>query len=151
MTLHRRLSQNPQGKASRTTPTLRAARVARALLYDATGKSLNMFFSRVAACWLVVLVLAPFTAPFPTCDFATLFGGSQTEQSPVHLPVSVIANDSVVASVPAISGVGRIRLTVLAGAFPSAHDCFRATTLTHAAGPAGRLRDHAGLAAILRV
>jgi hypothetical protein len=121
------------------------------LLYGAASDSPDMFFTRVAACWLVVLVLAPFTAPFPTCDFGTLFGGSQTDQSPVHLPVSVIASDSVVASVPAISGVGRIRLSVLAGAFPSAHDCFRATTLTHAAGPAGRLRDHAGLAAILRV
>jgi hypothetical protein len=125
--------------------------VARALLYEATSESPDMFFSRVAACWLVVLVLAPFTAPFPTCDFGTLFGGSQTEQSPAHLPVSVIANDSVVASVPAISGLGRVRWSVLAGAFPSAHECFRATALTHAAAPAGRLRDHAGLAAILRV
>jgi hypothetical protein len=107
-------------------------------------------FSRVAACWLVVLVLAPFTAPFPTCDLVTLFGGSQTEQSPV-MPVSVIANDSVIASVPAIAGVGRIRLSVLAGAFWFAHDCFPITTLAQAAAPAGRLRDHAGLAAILRV
>ena len=108
-------------------------------------------FSRVAACWLVVLVLAPFTAPFPTCDFGTLFGGSQTEPSPVHLPVSVIANDSVVASVPAISGVGRVRLSVLAGVFSCPRYRFPAATLTNAAAPADRLPDHAGLAAILRV
>jgi hypothetical protein len=31
-------------------------------------------FSRLVAGWLVVLVLAPFTAPFPTCDLATVFG-----------------------------------------------------------------------------
>jgi hypothetical protein len=108
-------------------------------------------FSRVAACWLIVLVLAPFTAPFPTCDVGTLFGGPQTEHSPGQIPGSVIATDSVVASVPAISGVGRIRLSVVVGAFAFAHECFRARTLTHAAGPAIRLRDHAGLASILRV
>lgn len=107
--------------------------------------------SRVAACWLVVLVLAPFTAPFPTCDLDTLFGGVPTEHSPMHVPAPVIANDSVVASVPAISGVGRVRLSVLAGVFSSARDCATVTTLMYAAAPTGRLRDHAGLAAILRV
>src|SRR6478672_3412778 len=32
--------------------------------------------SRAVACWLIALVLAPFTAPFPTCDLAALFGCS---------------------------------------------------------------------------
>jgi hypothetical protein len=108
-------------------------------------------FSRVAACWLVVLVLAPFTAPFPTCDFGTLFGDSQTERSPVPVPVSVIANDSIVASVPSISGVGRVRLSVLAGVFSWAQHDLPAATLACAAAPGDRLPDHAGLAAILRV
>jgi hypothetical protein len=126
--------------------------MARTLLCRAASESTDMFsFSRVAACWLIVLVLAPFTAPFPTCDLGTVFGGSQTGHSPKHMPVSVIANESIVASVPAISGVGRIRLSVVVGAFASAHQCFRPRTLTHAAGPAIRLRDHAGLASILRV
>jgi hypothetical protein len=107
--------------------------------------------SRVAACWLVVLVLAPFTAPFPTCDVATLFGGSQTERLPAHAPASAIASDSIVASVPAI-GAGRVRLSVCSGAFVSAGECSSAaTTMTRAAAPAGRIRDHAGLSAILRV
>ena len=122
------------------------------MLYQPTGESPDMFsFSRVAACWLIVLVLAPFTAPFPTCDFGTLFGGSQSEHSAGHVPGSVIATDSAVASVPAFSGVGRIRLSVVAGAFAFAHQCFRAAALTDGAGAARRLRDDAGLASILRV
>ena len=32
--------------------------------------------SRLVASWLVTLILAPFTAPFSTCDIATLFGRS---------------------------------------------------------------------------
>lgn len=120
------------------------------MLYEAVTESPHMLGSRVVACWLVVLVLAPFTAPFPTCDLGTLFGASPAQHSPVHMPGSVTANDAV-ASVPAISGVGRVRLSVLAGAAPSAHDCLSVATLTPAAAPAGRLRDHAGLAAILRV
>jgi hypothetical protein len=30
--------------------------------------------SKLCAGWLVVLILAPFTAPFPTCDLASLLG-----------------------------------------------------------------------------
>ena len=35
--------------------------------------------SRGVAWWLIVLILAPFTAPFPTCDLAALFGCSSSE------------------------------------------------------------------------
>ena len=65
--------------------------------------------------------------------FGTLFGGSQSEHSAGHVPGSVIATDSAVASVPAFSGVGRIRLSVVVGAFAFAHQCFRATPLTDGA------------------
>jgi hypothetical protein len=34
----------------------------------------NPMLSRLVASWLVVLILAPFTAPFPTCDLSTLLG-----------------------------------------------------------------------------
>jgi len=30
--------------------------------------------SRLLSGWLIVLILAPFTAPFPTCDLATFLG-----------------------------------------------------------------------------
>ena len=108
--------------------------------------------SRVAACSLVVLVLAPFTAPFPTCDFASLFGGdAQTQDAPGQLPASAIVNDSVVASVPAI-GSSRVRLTVVARVFASPARSVAATaTSARASAPAGGVRDQVGLSAILRL
>jgi len=43
--------------------------------------------SRTVACVLIVLVVAPFTAPFPTCDLMALIGGSR----PVHTAPSTAA------------------------------------------------------------
>jgi hypothetical protein len=37
--------------------------------------------SKFSAIWLVVLILLPFTAPFPTCDIAAFFGRSAVDQS----------------------------------------------------------------------
>jgi hypothetical protein len=107
--------------------------------------------SRVAAIWLVALVLAPFTAPFPTCDLAALLGGDATQQAPGHLPASAIANDSIVASVPAI-GSSRVRLTAVSDVFDSSAGCNAAeVTSARAAAPAQPARTLAGLAANLRV
>lgn len=70
--------------------------------------------SRIIACWLIVLVLAPFTAPFPTCDLATFLGGSPARQASANLPGAATLGDEVsVASVPAISHTGRVRLVPL--------------------------------------
>jgi hypothetical protein len=70
--------------------------------------------SRSTACWLIVLVLAPFTAPFPTCDLVTLFGGAPARQTPANLPgAATLADETSVASVPAISHIGRVRLLQL--------------------------------------
>jgi hypothetical protein len=41
--------------------------------------------SKVCAAWLVLLVLLPFSAPFPTCDLASLFT-SPDSQGP-HQPL----------------------------------------------------------------
>jgi hypothetical protein len=124
--------------------------MARALLYAEQPIHLIML-SRVAAIWLVALVLAPFTAPFPTCDLAALLGGDATQQAPGHLPASAIANDSIVASVPAI-GSSRVRLTAVSDVFDSSVDCDAAVvTSARAAAPAQPARTLAGLAANLRV
>ena len=32
---------------------------------------------RLCAAWLVLLIVLPFSAPFSTCDLATLFGGTE--------------------------------------------------------------------------
>ena len=109
--------------------------------------------SRVAACWLVVLVLAPFTAPFPTCDLAALFGGEQAHHLPANAPGHItLACDSTIASVPAISGNGRVRLLpvscVCAAAgqvLPAPTNVLQAYALSHDA------RERAALTAILRV
>jgi hypothetical protein len=109
--------------------------------------------SRVAACWLVVLVLAPFTAPFPTCDLATVFHAVHTRQAPAKLPVrSRLAGDSEVARVPAMSGRGRVRLSMASGALAFAGAAVAAATpLTRAVERVHRKREHTGLTAILRV
>jgi len=46
----------------------------RAVAYSLLIHGIPSMFARLTACSLIVLVLAPFTAPFPTCDVATLFG-----------------------------------------------------------------------------
>jgi hypothetical protein len=109
--------------------------------------------SRVAACWLVVLVLAPFTAPFPTCDFAALFGGEPMHQAPANAPGHVaLACDSTIASVPAISGLGRVRLLPVSCVCAAAGQVSPAqTNLLHASAFSDDARDHAALTTILRV
>jgi len=80
-------------------------------------------FSRITACWLVVLVMAPFTAPFPTCDLAMLVGRGPARQAPIapHRSAAVSHDDAVVTA-PAFLGNGRTRL----------HSAFRISPLTDA-------------------
>jgi hypothetical protein len=48
--------------------------------------------SKFSAVWLVVLILLPFTAPFPTCDIATFFGQKASDQGvPLGPPTSPAA------------------------------------------------------------
>jgi hypothetical protein len=42
--------------------------------------------SKFSALWLVVLILLPFTAPFPTCDVADLFGRSAADHRMAPVP-----------------------------------------------------------------
>ena len=48
--------------------------------------------SRISAIWLVILILLPFTAPFPTCELADLLGPSATSQGVPLPPVSPAAS-----------------------------------------------------------
>jgi hypothetical protein len=54
------------------------SRVACSLL---TAQQPPNMLSKFMASWLVVLVVAPFTAPFPTCDFDLLFNGGSPQQT----------------------------------------------------------------------
>ena len=72
-------------------------------------------FSRLVACCLVGLALAPFTAPFRTCDLAMLFGDAPSQHVPMGDSHSTVAGDVNVANLPPILRMGRVRLAPLAG------------------------------------
>jgi hypothetical protein len=77
--------------------------------------------SRITACWLAVLVLVPFTAPFRTVDLAVLFGGSRAHHVPADpAGPSTLTSESNLARVPALSRVGRVRFVPLSGVSASA-------------------------------
>ena len=109
--------------------------------------------SRFVAGWLVVLILAPFTAPFPTCDLATLVGRGPAKHAPIVPPASAaVSNDAAVVSVPAVFRAGRIRVlsafrvSPLSNAIASA----LATSLRSVASLCD-IRENAALTAVLRV
>src|SRR5262249_35974225 len=66
--------------------------------------------SRIVAGWLVLLIFAPFTAPFPPCDMATLFGRGPARHAPVLPPApSAVLHDAAVVSPPAALRAVRVR------------------------------------------
>jgi hypothetical protein len=73
-------------------------------------------FSKSIAAWLVVLVLLPFTAPFPTCDIADLLGGSANSQDFPLAPLSSSSASMAEAAslvFPLATVAGRLRLVAL--------------------------------------
>jgi len=66
-------------------------------------------FGRVSAVCLIVLGLSPFTAPFSTCDFSTLFADSTPRGSvvlvPPLLPSASLVDDVVCGIATAIFAV----------------------------------------------
>ena len=61
------------------------------ILYRSRGQN-DIVVSKISALWLVLLILLPFTAPFPTCDLADLLGPSATNQGVPLPPVSPAAS-----------------------------------------------------------
>jgi hypothetical protein len=110
-------------------------------------------FSRITACWLVVLVLAPFTAPFPTCDFATLFGRGPSRQAPIAPPVSAaVSHDDAVVAAPASLGDGRARLHSPFGISPLSDEISSSSaTFLRSVTFARDVREDSALNAVLRV
>lgn len=79
--------------------------------------------SRFVASCLVVLITAPFTAPFSTCDFESLFGSGDglhkslfADRNAHHSPIvpsrsaKTLSNDAAIPSAPVASTAGRSRL-----------------------------------------
>jgi len=108
--------------------------------------------SRVTACFLVVLVLLPFTAPFRTCDLSA-FVAARAQHAPLNRPAATtLASDSSIANVPAISRIGRVRLLEPVGVTAAAGESCRTLASVAAAVASSRsLRERAVLATILRV
>jgi hypothetical protein len=105
------------------------------------------------ASWLVLLVIAPFTAPFSTCDFKSLFGSAQDQHVPAAPATSVaLTTDAAVPTAPFVSAPGRVRLLPLSRVplAESATPSLSATLMSSAAS-AGCNRQHAVLNTILRV
>ncbi len=113
---------------------------------------LTAMLSRVTACFLVVLVLLPFTAPFATCDLSAFFA-ARAQHAPLNRPAATtLASDSSIANVPAISRIGRARLLEPSGVPAVAGDFLRTLrVIPGAAGFSPRAREHSGFATILRV
>lgn len=75
--------------------------------------------SKLLASWLVVLIVLPFTAPFPTCDASDLFGLTQqrqrtTAEMPSHS--STTLDDSSTLFPPAATVREQTRLILIAHA-----------------------------------
>jgi len=109
--------------------------------------------SRLAACCLIALTLAPFTAPFRTCDLAVLLNTAPARQSPMIPPGrAALANDLSVASVPSISHIGRARLLQTSHAASSAVEEISTTaTRARAIDSSGGQRGPAARTTVLRL
>src|SRR5262249_17919405 len=109
-------------------------------------------FSRITACWLVALVLLPFTAPFRTCDLAAFLSRRVRHVPITRSTATALATDSSVANVPAISRMGRTRLLDVAGVKLPDGDSVRVMTIvTRSGGVPRALHERAVLSTILRV
>jgi len=109
--------------------------------------------SRVFACWLAILVIVPFTAPFPTCDLACVLGKPPRHRSPAASRAKVASTNSV--AVPRalfVSNAGRVRRLCRAAFVPSDTHSSSATMLTSSvASIGGNARERTTLRTILRI
>jgi hypothetical protein len=69
-------------------------------------------FGNLCALWLIVQVLLPFTAPFPTCDLTDLLGRAQHHSGPLGPSNSRADGDYAVAPPLATTG-GRLKIVVV--------------------------------------
>jgi hypothetical protein len=105
------------------------------------------------AFWLVVLVISPFTAPFSTCDLATLFGSAQGRHMPIVPPVSrSVTTDAAVPSSPFVRVVGRVRLLPLPRVSRAeSFTLLLPANLMWSVATAGFISDHVSLTTNLRL
>jgi len=72
--------------------------------------------ARACAVWLVVLIVAPFSAPFSVCDVATFFDVQQTESPTAPVKSSRVAASLVDATTHTLPVVRtKLRVKVMNG------------------------------------
>jgi hypothetical protein len=75
-------------------------------------------FRRLAALWLVVLIVLPFSAPFPTCDLTDFLGvtpAAHQVQGPVSSTRVQVDESSSLLAPPVACAAGRLKLAALSG------------------------------------
>jgi hypothetical protein len=104
-----------------------------------------LMISRLCACWLVVLVLSPFTAPFATCDLgqpirSTGRGGPAIAAARTDTSTALVTSRVKTGRQKLVSNAGRVEQI----APPSSIDL----TLTHAIPS---IQKHDALRTVLRL
>jgi hypothetical protein len=105
------------------------------------------------ASWLVVLVLVPFTAPFSTCDLASLFGNNGGAHSPIApLTSAALTTDAAVPTALFATPAGRVRHLPLSRVSVAESAALASpATVISSVPSAGSIREHAALSTILRL
>jgi hypothetical protein len=105
------------------------------------------------AYWLVVLVIAPFTAPFSTCELTGFIGSAHRQHAPVAPAGSAaVRTDATVPGGLFVSAVGRVRLLPLSRVSVG-ESAARSSSATLAwfGASAGSVRGRSVLSTVLRV
>jgi len=88
---------------------VRGETVAFVLLRAATS-----IVAKAVAFWLVVLILLPFSAPFSTCDLASLLPATRTDDgrppAPHGWPIPSVGDPSSAHALPFVRAASRVKL-----------------------------------------
>jgi hypothetical protein len=69
---------------------------------------------RFFAVWLLAQIILPFTAPFPVCDIADVFGGRPSrDAAPAPISSGTSQAEAYAYAPPLATAVGRLKLVVV--------------------------------------
>jgi hypothetical protein len=108
-------------------------------------------FARFCASWLVVLILAPFTAPFSICDLAALIGADATHATPGSHPGQTAVTHAAHSIAPPIVRTSRIKILVQAARQVSHLPDGCVTGFSRAVDPPGGTRRYIASITVLRL
>ena len=122
------------------------------LALDGVGPFPITVLPKLLASWLIVLVLAPFTAPFSTCDLASLGGRAPGKHGPLTRPVYVaLTRDAAAPCAPVIPAGARTRFSQLAKSPLSGTDKALSSPTLVGVVSVESIGEHGGQVRILRL